>query len=94
MFIKKDVDTVVAALYDIHVLCYWTLKNKIGSAMSFTLVFQATGQRHKANLPLCASYQQCREELCMLWKTQEQFRVRKFNSSMKLGLKASQSKAT
>lgn len=57
-----------------HVPCYWTLKNKIHFS------FQVIGQRHKVNLPLCASYQQCRAELCTLWKTQEQFRERKFNS--------------
>jgi len=58
MFITKDVDTVVAVLYNIHVLCYWTLQNKIGSETSFTSIFQAIGQRHKANLPLCESHQQ------------------------------------
>lgn len=42
--------------------------------MSFTSVFQAIGQRHKANLPLCGSHQQCRAELCTLWKTWEKFK--------------------
>lgn len=70
-FVRKDVDTVVAVLCNVHVLCCWILKNKIGTAMSFTSVFQAMGQRHKANLPLCASYQQCRVQL---WKTQEELK--------------------
>lgn len=59
----------MAVLYNIHVLCYWILKNKIGTAVSFSSVFQAIGQRYKVNLPLCASYQQCRVQL---WKTQEE----------------------